>query len=87
LFDDYEESNVEGHEHIFLLSSVNIEQQIQHFFKPEYDIFQPEIEESQQEQISHGSQIKECIDTCPSRYGSHVFTDLVAVYMKSNWIK
>jgi hypothetical protein len=33
----------------FLLSSGTIEQQIQDFFKPEYDIFQLETIESQQE--------------------------------------
>jgi len=87
LLDYYEEINIEGHEQIFLLSSGNIEQQIQYFIKPEYNIFQPEIEESQQEKIIHGSQIKEFISTYPSRYGFDVFAYLVAVYMKSNWIK
>lgn len=84
MFDDYEESDVEGHEQVFHLCFGNIEQQIQDLVKLEYDIFKPKIEESQQEQISHGSQIKECIATYQSRYGSHVFEDPIEVYMESN---
>jgi hypothetical protein len=46
LLDDYDESEVEGHETLFLLCFGNIERKIQYFINPEYAIFKPEIEES-----------------------------------------